>query len=907
MSFHQQKQYDSESGFTLIEVAVVMLIVSFMASGLIIGVPQYMHNKKTELTQQKMDLVSNALSAYAQRHYRLPCPAVTDNVANRGQERNNGNCFANNADETTLYVNSQGALPWRELGLSEQDVIDGWGRYITYKPAPHLTVNTYLREMQEDSAAPDGLAQTPDVHNACRNQTWYNAGRNHLNRQKALFCCNSHPKLDYLTGSGAAETNLTNLPAWRDNAITVAGVDNNNDTSDDNVVSTNAWIDDYTDVGAADGNLYSAGAFEDVFDEDADAPLIRASGHAVTLISHGGNGAFSFMRNQAETNRLGATMNADGSPNAVNVQESATTDERKNVWPPQIFAATLGHSKTNAHDKSGMRNGMSDDVVRFMRSDQLFAKAGSGATCVRPTGGDYTCPAFSYSNYVYVLDTSKSMNEVGLGDTRYNVSLTTLKDTNDPDDPINRIDSLLSQHITSEGKNDDDPDLIGMTGLAFKTRNELEVITGADVIEREYKQIRSDNYVKVGESCSDKNKCVSWKKISGCGPADEGCKPKYQCTKYEVKKVCSSQKAWTSSAAKDAYNAKVTEYWDLLESSAIKVSSNEWLTPLSESEVFLNYDVDNASELSLEDTANQETTITKAGDKLTPLKYDEHSNVVHEDSDGNLIYQTVDIDGNPLLDGDGNPTYEYEDGSFVASSEIDGTAENNSYLKADDNQTALYHTLIESAKLLGEEITITDPYDPANTKTIVQYGNIDEPASLMFISDGEDSITKFFGDKSKMVNSFDTIAGYQHLMAEPLADDPSYAQVTEGREAAIQKYYGELFIQGEITQDKFNDVITKLATDGYNHNLYGEFVNDMRINGNISNEAFFGYIMSANYPFLRINIIDVACRTPDAQGDGCNRSLEDIASLTNGAYLPTIDPNALEAYLRRLSSCLGDA
>ena len=172
---------DDQSGFTLIETAIVVGVIGIMISGLVIGLPQYLNNKKIELTNQKMEMIETALSAYAQRHYRLPCPGVTNNVGTRGEEQ--ANCFAANATEQQLYANTQGAVPWRELGLSEQDVTDGWGRYITYKPAPHLTVDTYQVQMQEDTSMTDSFGMTPSVHNACRNQVWYNAGRNHLNRQ----------------------------------------------------------------------------------------------------------------------------------------------------------------------------------------------------------------------------------------------------------------------------------------------------------------------------------------------------------------------------------------------------------------------------------------------------------------------------------------------------------------------------------------------------------------------------------------------------------------------------------------------------------------------------------------------------------------------------------------------------
>lgn len=841
MGVAKKNGQDTASGFTLIETAIVLLVISVMTSGLVLGVPQYLNYRKTELTNDRMELVSNALSVYAQRHYRLPCPADTDG-ANRGMERNwdavtnVGWCFSNNASDESLYTSTEGVLPWRELGLSEHDVADGWGRYITYKPAPQLTVNTYASQMQNDDSVTDSLLQSPEIHNACRNQMWYNEGRNHMNRQKALFCCNSHPKPTYLTSTGAQPLSGT----WRDNAITVAGIDNDDDTSNDNVVSTNAWIDDYAATdGSADANLYAAGNFNQVYDDAADAPLIRASGHAVTLISHGGNGAFSFLRKTDSTTRRDATMNVGAAPD-MDIQQADTQDERKNVWPPQIFAATIGTSKSAAHDKASMRAGVSDDVVKYLRSDQLFSKAGRGSTCVRPAGGDYTCPAFSYGNYVYVLDTSKSMNEQGLGDTRYNVSLTTLKGVDDPADAIDTTDSLLAQHVTSEGKNDSDPDVVGFTGLAYATKIEMEETTGAD-------EIVAAHWVVTGETCTTvSSECTAW---SVCGGNAEGCTPK--CTQTSPvnppQEVCKNTYGWDSAAAEDEYNTVMGE-------GGIKISNKEWLPALKPENVYLNYDPASQEILSLSDATNQASTIEKAGSKLTAT----------------------------------NP-----DGSV-----------NDNYLKPDDNGTALFHTLIESAKLLGQ--TVPDPEDPA--KTITQYGTLDEPTAIMMISDGADSITSLFGTKDVMVNALNSESLYQHLLANPDAADPAYDQVVVGREQAGKNYYSSLYANGEISKASYDTVIAKLNADGYDHTAFSDFVSDMRVNGNVSKEAFFGYIMSANYPFMRINIIDVSCHAPDGTGStGCNDSLQGISEATNGAYIPTIDQAALEAYLRELSSCLGDS
>lgn len=469
----------AQRGFTLIELAAVMIICGLMVGGALLTIPPYLQKMKVESTQERFDLVLNALSTYTQRHYRLPCPADSDG-ANRGMERNGGHCFQNTNNET-LYQMTEGVIPWRELGLAESDVIDGWGRYITYKPAPQLTVNTYDTAMQTDPAG-------ADIHNACRNQVWYDAGRNHLNRQKALFCCNSHPKTAYLTGR--ANTSTANVsyskgavPDWKRNAVVMTGtLANNTLPLTSNVASTSAWIDDYRATDSSDSDLYTAGSFDNVYDSAADAPLIRASGHAVTLISHGGNGYFAFMKNTAGNTRLNATMNGTGAPTTT---ANVSIDETRNVWPATAFAGSIAHPKSNdvagrvAFDPLGRSAGASDDMVAYQRSDALFSRAGA-ATCTRPARTDvpYTCPGFSYGNYVYALDNSTSMKErfADTGKSRWDVAIAALRGSNTPRPDADK--SIISPHIISEGANDKiDPDVIGYTPLAASGCNARDQLT----------------------------------------------------------------------------------------------------------------------------------------------------------------------------------------------------------------------------------------------------------------------------------------------------------------------------------------------------------------------------------------------------------------------------------------------
>lgn len=165
------------AGYTLAELAICLCIVGILMSGSLFGTSQFFKNEKTAQTRQNLDLVMNVLSSYAQTHYRLPCPADPKADANHaGHEK----------DKCTSAAAAEGFVPWKELAIPQDKIVDGWGHFIIYKPAPGLTVDTQSTALK-DKAGTNAL----DVHNACRSALWYDADGDHLNRAKALFCCNA--------------------------------------------------------------------------------------------------------------------------------------------------------------------------------------------------------------------------------------------------------------------------------------------------------------------------------------------------------------------------------------------------------------------------------------------------------------------------------------------------------------------------------------------------------------------------------------------------------------------------------------------------------------------------------------------------------------------------------------------
>lgn len=383
-----------QKGFTLFELAISITVLGIFMSGLLFIGTSYMQAQKVRLTREKMDMLANALSTYVQANYRLPCPA--DPAADTGMELNNGKCF-NTSSLSNLYADNEGVLPWKELGISKEMVMDGWNRYITYKPAPNLTMDMQSNNLQR-LGFPTASAQGNYVHNACRTPMWFDENANHVNRAKALFCCNASPNTDYLTSADAGTQPSGTVPAnWQSNgvittddaaALGALGAGNTLPGTAP-VLAANTWHDDNLSANArnTNGDFLSANYANNF----PDSPLIRATSNAVTLISHGSNGFMSFMDKQPKTSRLGGTVNSATGPDA---SAAGAALEKNNVWPPQAFAGVKGSPKSNGtFDLLGRLANGSDDLVYNMRSDQLFAKAGNGSCNLPPNAAfkPYEC------------------------------------------------------------------------------------------------------------------------------------------------------------------------------------------------------------------------------------------------------------------------------------------------------------------------------------------------------------------------------------------------------------------------------------------------------------------------------------------------------------------------------------
>jgi len=113
------------SGFTLLEVAVVLMIVGLLLGGLLVPLSAQMEQRNITDTQRSLSEIKEALIGYALTNGRLPCPAAP-NTTGLESPIGGGAC-------TNFY---NGFVPAATLGLAGTDsagyAVDAWGNRIHY-------------------------------------------------------------------------------------------------------------------------------------------------------------------------------------------------------------------------------------------------------------------------------------------------------------------------------------------------------------------------------------------------------------------------------------------------------------------------------------------------------------------------------------------------------------------------------------------------------------------------------------------------------------------------------------------------------------------------------------------------------------------------------------------------------
>ena len=123
------------SGFTLIELAIVLFILTLLLSSLLVPLTTQVDQRNISDTQQTLEDIKEALVGFAINKGYLPCTDVTSGPgANDGVE-DVGTTWGGSS--TGICVsNSAGNVPWVTLGLGASDV---WGNRFRYRVEANFT------------------------------------------------------------------------------------------------------------------------------------------------------------------------------------------------------------------------------------------------------------------------------------------------------------------------------------------------------------------------------------------------------------------------------------------------------------------------------------------------------------------------------------------------------------------------------------------------------------------------------------------------------------------------------------------------------------------------------------------------------------------------------------------------
>jgi len=119
LRLHRSNIRAAASGFSIIELAVVLAIVSTLLGGLLLSLSEVRESNNRTDANNTMDVIKEALYGFAQTNGRLPCPATTTSLGAEAPV-GGGAC-------TQRY----GFLPWSTLGLSapinaDNLMLDSW-------------------------------------------------------------------------------------------------------------------------------------------------------------------------------------------------------------------------------------------------------------------------------------------------------------------------------------------------------------------------------------------------------------------------------------------------------------------------------------------------------------------------------------------------------------------------------------------------------------------------------------------------------------------------------------------------------------------------------------------------------------------------------------------------------------
>lgn len=140
------------SGFTLVELAIVILISGILLVSWLDASRVWLENRRRDTTMERISLIHDAMTHYYARNSAYPCPVApvvsrpdvktdycaTLDAATQRQAEQHGVAFITSKAGRRIV---EGAVPYRQLDIPRESTIDGWGNQFTYAVTGSLTTH----------------------------------------------------------------------------------------------------------------------------------------------------------------------------------------------------------------------------------------------------------------------------------------------------------------------------------------------------------------------------------------------------------------------------------------------------------------------------------------------------------------------------------------------------------------------------------------------------------------------------------------------------------------------------------------------------------------------------------------------------------------------------------------------
>jgi len=196
----------TRGGFTLIELAVALVIITVLLSAILVPVTTQVVQRKINDTQKTLEDAKEALLGFAVASGRLPCPASS---TSNGVESFAGGGSAADGNCSNFF---DGFLPAVTLGLTPVDAagyaVDGWGgtqnriRYAVSNQTVATVTNPFTKVNGMRSATMASMSATPLLY-VCGSATGVVAG---TSCGTAVKLADNAPVIIWSNGANAATT-----------------------------------------------------------------------------------------------------------------------------------------------------------------------------------------------------------------------------------------------------------------------------------------------------------------------------------------------------------------------------------------------------------------------------------------------------------------------------------------------------------------------------------------------------------------------------------------------------------------------------------------------------------------------------------------------------------------------------